>query len=373
MNIMKFIFFSAVLIILLAACSAGQEETSDTGGMDTVSLTAEQRQLASLKTGQMEYRVVSSVVSCTGEIEVPPQGMASVTAPLGGYIADTDIVPGAYVKKGALLAKLSNPEYIVLQQSYLETLGQLKFAEQDYARQKALVDQHAAAVKKFQESESTYNVLKARLAGLQGQLKMIGVDIRKLEGGTIQQEVSLRAPLTGYVTEVNHHQGQFVEPREVIFHIVDLRDLHLHLNVFEKDIANVAQGQVIRFRPAGGNEDTYRGKVSLVSPKRGEVLRTFDIHGHIDGEHARLKPGMYVEAEIQVSDDSVYAVREEAIVASGNTSYVLTEDQGNYEIVPVDTGARMDGWVEIKNAEALRTKKIVTEGASRLFTALRRN
>ena len=33
--------------------------------------------------------MLSAGISCTGEIEVPPRGMASVTAPLGGYVADT--------------------------------------------------------------------------------------------------------------------------------------------------------------------------------------------------------------------------------------------------------------------------------------------
>src|SRR5690606_174728 len=141
----------------------------------------------------------------------------------------------------------------------------LKFATQDYERQKMLGEQKATAMKKLQESESSFKVLTARLAGLREQLRMIGVDMSELEQGNIRSQVALRAPLTGYVTEVNHHPGQFVEPREVIFQIVDVRDLHLHLNIFEKDVAKIQHEQLIRFRPAGDHGEPYSGRVSLVS------------------------------------------------------------------------------------------------------------
>ena len=81
---------------------------------------------------------------------------------------------------------------------------------------------------------------------------------------------------------------------------------------------------------------------------------------------------MYVDAEIVISGDSVYAIQQDALVRKGSAAYVLAESGNSYEIIEVDTGATMDGWIEIRNYQVLRDKNIVTEGASRLFTALRR-
>jgi cobalt-zinc-cadmium efflux system membrane fusion protein len=222
---------TAIFSWAMSGCASKDEITEASAIAGKTIYTEAQIKLADLKTGTLERRRLSSVVSCTGEIEVPPQGMASVTAPLGGYLKETLMVPGAYVKKGQFLAKLSRPEYIVLQQSYLETSGELKFAEQDFRRQEMLQAQNATAEKKMQESESAFAVLKARLSGLKAQLKLIGIDVESLETGNIQSVVILLAPLSGYVTAVNHHPGAFVEPREVIFEIVNVNDLHLHLNV----------------------------------------------------------------------------------------------------------------------------------------------
>ena len=371
MTINKILFLVVVSTFMLVSCTKEKEADLPVAGEKAL-VNDQQRKLADIGTGRLQYRPISPRISCTGEIEIPPQGMASVTAPLGGFIVDTEMVPGKYVKKGTLLARLSNPEYITLQQSYLETSGQLRYAEQDYNRQRLLREQDATAVKKFQESESAYTVLKARLAGLKERLKLVGINFRSLENGTIQSVVVLRAPISGYITTVNHHPGQFVDPQEVIFEIVDMSDLHLHLNVFEQDIMKVLPGQSVRFRPAGGGADTWWGKVSLVSPKSSGEVRTFDVHAHIETGEDRMKPGMYVEAEILISDDSLHVLPEGALVYNGNNAFVLTEENGDYETIPVDTGVKMDGWVEIRNHNGLEEKNIVTRGASRLFTALGR-
>lgn len=361
-----------VALIVLSGCSKGKQGDETPAASSGASLTTEQKRLASVQTGQLEDRLISSVVSCTGEIEVPPQGMASVAAPLGGYIVETAIVPGTQVKKGQRLATLSNPDYIALQQSYLETAGQFKFAEQEFQRQKTLGEQNATALKKLQESESSYTVLKARLDGLREQLKIIGINVSELENGNIQSVVLLRSPLTGYVTSVNHHPGEFVDAREAIFEIVNMDHLHLHLNVFEQDISAVQKDQPIRFRPTGSEGQLFSGKVLLVSPKRNEEIRSFDVHGHIETGEDQLKPGMYVQADILVSADTVAALPERALVYSGNKAFAIVEQRGQYVLEEVLPGAKMDGWVEIRNADALRNQNVVTEGASRLYVELQK-
>ena len=370
----KKILYGLVLtaLVLSSACTTKEGKKDTTGEPVKNQLSQEQKKLASIRTGSLEHRLISGKITCTGEIEVPPQGMASVTAPLGGYIVETTMVPGTFVRKGTVLAKLSNPDYIVLQQSYLETRGQLKFAEQDFQRQKTLQEQNATAAKKLQESESSYAVLKARLAGLKEQLKMIGINLATLEDGSIQSVVLLKTPITGYVTDVNHHPGEFVEPREAIFEIVNLDHLHLHLNVFEQDISGVQKDQHVRFRPTGSNSEAFVGKVLLVSPQRDAEARSFDVHAHIETGEDKLKPGMYVEAEILLSADSVHALPENAVVYREDKPFVVAEDNGIFTLLGVETGVVMDGWIEIRNHELLQDKKIVTDGASRILTSMKR-
>lgn len=364
------IIIIALVAILTVTCSSNEQELREAQGKEE-RLTEKQRALADVRTGPMQRRVLSAVVTATGEIEVPPEGIASVSVPFGGYLVRTSLVPGDYVKKGAVLAELSNPEYITLQQSWLETAGELKFARQDYERQKTLEAHDATAGRRLQESESAYSVLKARLAGLREQLRLVGVDMKRLERGEIQPVVALTAPVTGYITEVNHHPGEFIEPRESVFQIVNPADLHLHLNVFERDISRVEIGQRISFEITG-DDALYWAQVALISPKRDNELRTFNVHAHIEGNQKGLKPGMYVEADILLSNDTVPVLPVDAVVSWEGKSYVLTEHEGRYQPREVETGTRTSDWVEIRNGEALAGHKLVVSGASRVFAALRR-
>lgn len=373
-SIIPLTFLAALFAI--TACSQGEEskQSNDTIAANsghTISLSKEQSALAAIETSTLAYRPVSAAINSTGEIDVPPQGIASVSAPLGGYIQESKLIPGNYVEKGTMLARLSNPDYISLQQDYLQTRSELQFAIQELERQQLLSDENATAAKKLQQSQANHESLKGRLAGLKARLQLIGINLGSLEEGNIQSSVVLRAPLSGNITRVNHHLGQFAEAREVIFEIVNQDHLHLELNVFEQDINQVQQGQAISFRPTG-SQRSYSGEVYLISPKRDAGERSFNVHGHIHAEGADLKPGMFVEARILLSTDSVAALPESAIIREGAERFVLSREGEQYQLQAVETGQTMDGWVEIRNPGPLQGKQLVTTGASRLYAAMSR-
>lgn len=366
-------WMAIMLVAFAMGCSEGNEssEPDATEEEGALELLPQQVAMAEVRTGRIGYRMISGVVTATGETDVPPEARAALTAPSGGYIVESTVLPGTYVKKGQRLAKLSNPEYVTLQQEYLETASELQFAEQDYLRQRTLEEQNATAVKKLQRSESTYKTLKGRLAGLRARLEMIGVDIGVLEGGAIQSAISIRAPISGHVAQANYAQGAFVEATEVIFEIVNTDHLHVELNVFEQDIAKVVKGQKIQIR-AVGSDVPYEGTVLLVSPQRDAEQRTFGVHGHIDSPAVALRAGMYVEARIMVDADTVPAVPEGAIVYEGNRPCVLVSRGGRFELRRVETGGKFEGWVEIRNPGALMEESIVTEGAARVFAEMKK-
>ena len=81
--------------MIFSAC-VNNEQVSTEADASVSFLSVEQKDMAGIETGRLQLRLIADVISCTGEVEIPPQGMASVTAPLGGYIVDTDMVPGIF-------------------------------------------------------------------------------------------------------------------------------------------------------------------------------------------------------------------------------------------------------------------------------------
>ena len=75
---------------------------------------------------------------------------------MGGTVHATTLLPGDYVKKGSVVVSLENPDFITLQQTYLDAHAQTEYLEAEYKRQQRLSEQEAASQKRFQQSKADY-------------------------------------------------------------------------------------------------------------------------------------------------------------------------------------------------------------------------
>jgi cobalt-zinc-cadmium efflux system membrane fusion protein len=136
--------------LLLAACKENKKyEQPDRAKPEgnIVSLTVAQVKNAGIQTDKIGQRSVSSVLKVSGKIDVPPQNMVSISAPLGGYLKSTHLLPGMHVNKGEIIASMEDQQYIQLQQDYLTAKAQFAFYEGEYTRQKELNQSKATSDK----------------------------------------------------------------------------------------------------------------------------------------------------------------------------------------------------------------------------------
>src|SRR5680860_1551654 len=92
-------------------------------------------------------------ISVNGMIDVPPQGNISINIPYGGFLKFTEMLPGSRVKKGQLLAVIENPEFVDIQQEYLESLAEGDFLKTEFDRQKTLYEEQVSSAKVFQQAK----------------------------------------------------------------------------------------------------------------------------------------------------------------------------------------------------------------------------
>lgn len=368
---MKKSTYIIVACMLLTACQeytqqedSGQSEgTPEQAKMQQVSLTQEKMEMAEIKLGKMKMDVVSDYVECSGTITAPPEKLITMSAPMGGFVNFVRHLPGDYVKKGTLLIKLKHPDYIQLQQDYLDTQSQLEYAIQDYERQKTLSSKEAASPKKYQEATATYKSLQAKLQGLAEQLRFIGINPANLIQKGIQPEISLYAPISGYITEVNVNLGRYVDSQEPLCEILDKSHLHLDLNVYEKDVDKIKVGQLVQFYLNENPEQQYEGRVKLIGQKMEPETKTFDLHVDMVSPPDFLKLGMYARAQILLSADSVATLPAEAIVQEGGQRFVFVKDHDSFRRQEVQTGAQWQDKVEIRNPQDIQGSLLIVDGA----------
>ncbi len=339
---------------------------------NTVKLTDVQRTQAGIELGRMERRDLGMLLPVQGVIDVPPQNLVSVSAPLGGYLRSTDLLPGMEVQKGQALAILEDARFVQLQQDYLVTEGRVKLLEQDFERQRALNASKTTSDKAFQEVATELNTQRVTLKALAEQLRLIGVDPAALTTEGISRTVALRSPIHGWVAKVNVNIGRYVQPTDVLFELVDPKDIHLALTVFEKDLPLVRVGQEVHAHPTARPEENYKAEVILVGRSLDQDRSTI-VHCHFTKAPKDLVPGMAMAAQLESRTDSVWCVPEEAVVraAEGPVVFVANAD-GSYTLVPVKAGANEYGWAELVEPQAeLRNGQIVVKGAYSLLSALR--
>ena len=372
------------LIISLSSCINGDSkpvaevEEVEILPENIVELRDDQIQLAGIQTGSVEMRSVSSTIKVNGIISVAPQNQATVCMPLGGFIKNTNLLPGNEVKKGQTLAIVENQDFVDIQQNYLEAKNKLVFAEAEYKRHTDLYKDDVYSEKNVQRVTVEYKNLKVLVKSLEQKLFLIGINPDLLSEDNISNQVNLVSPISGFLKAVNVNIGKYVSPTDILFEIVNSDKLFLELTLFEKDADKVAVGQKIKFF-INNETDVHEALISQTGKSVSDDM-TFRVYGTVLGSCKNILPGMYVNALIEESDIKVTALPSEAVVSFDDKDYIFVfekekKEDGNamteYLIVEVRKGVSASGYTEITLPEGfdINAARVVIKGAYNLLSA----
>lgn len=382
-NTITVMVFAVITLFNLSSCNTEDKEQNTSSEINTVNqesfveLTEDQYKMVNIKTGTIEQKNLSSVLKVNGSLGVPPKNLVSISAPLGGFVNNTELLQGMRIKKGDVLAVLEHPDYVQIQQDYIDKKSQLKFLEEEYKRQEELNKENVSSTKVFQQTQSNYVSMQAQVKGLEEKLAIIGINANQLTEKNISRKVNIYSPISGYVSEVNVNVGKYVNPSEVMFEIIDTEHLHVELTVYEKDIVKLKEGQSIRFTLPNDDNKERLASIYLIGRKI-DAERSVNVHAHLEAEDTELLPGMYVSAVIELDENKVNAVPEEAIVMSDGKHFVYVQKgkEGNnhlFEMLEVKKGVSENGFTEISFVENTNAEKLqlVTNGAFALLSKMK--
>jgi membrane fusion protein, heavy metal efflux system len=343
---------------------------------DIVTLTPEQQKLSEITLGKIERKELSGTTKVNGMLDLPPQSLVSISTPLEGILKSTDMLQGKRVAKGALVAVMQNPEFIQMQQDYLDYRSQLQFLKEELNRQEELAKENVNSKKALQKARSEYQSVSARLLGQRSKLSIMNVNFSALEKGQIQKTFNLYTPIAGYVIQVNTNIGAFASTTDVLFKIADTEHLHAELTVFEKDIPKLKLGQKVRFVLA--NEEKERMATVYLIGREISKERTVQIHCHLDQEDTQLIPGMYLKAYVESGMNKVEALPDAAIVEFKDKKFVFVDLPAEkrdktyrYRMMEVKTGVAENGYTQVSFAEQIDNAKVVVKGAYDLLSKVK--
>ena len=366
MNYSLFLF----ILLLLTGCGHTASNTQ-TNEQEThtksITLTDAQKKNSTISIGSLLQKDLSEIIKVHGKIDVPPQNLISVSIPMGGFLVSSDLLPGMHVKKGQVIAVLEDQQYIQLQEDYLTTKVRLEQAEADFIRQRDLNESKAGSDKVFEKAKAEYQSLKVILRSLAEKLELLHINAKTLTEQSLSRRVKIYAPFNGFVSKVFVNIGKYVNPSDVLFELVNPKDIHVNLHVFEKDIVKLSIGQNLIVYTNSNPDKKYPCEILLIS-KDISTDGTAEVHCHFEQYDQTLIPGMYMNADISVDHSHVMCLPEESIVSFEGKQYIFLKDHNDsYTIKDIQTGIRDKGFVQILNPEDLQKKSIVIKGAYSLL------
>ncbi|MCL2512233.1 MAG: efflux RND transporter periplasmic adaptor subunit, partial [Bacteroidales bacterium] len=231
-------------------------------------------------------------------LAIPPQYHATVTLFMDGVVKNASLLSGAFVKKGELLAILENPEYIALQQSFIESHAQEEYLEAEFRRQEMLADGEAASKKTLQQSKADFLSMKSRREAAAAQLLLLGFDPVKILSEGILPQLELLSPIDGYVANVQVNTGKYVTAGDPVCDVIDKNRMLLKLTVYEKDINKLKMGDHLEFRVSGMETRTFYATIISLGQMVDNVSRSLEVYARVNVGGEQFRPGMYVSARV---------------------------------------------------------------------------
>ena len=345
----------------------GGEEQHEEG----LHLSKAQAKTIGLEFGTLSSIKVNDFVKATGSLGLPPNAHSSVSAKTNGIIKGTKkFVEGDYIKKGAVIAYLENADLIITQQDYLEAKAQLTLKGLEVERQNTLVESNAGVTKNLQNAQAEVAVLDAKTQGLAKQLSFLGISTSNLSPSTIKQQIAIVAPMSGYISKINFHNGMYAQSSISLMDIISSEHLHLELDVFEKDIANIKKGQKISYTVPALGQSVYYGTVEVIGKEFNTNSKTIRVHGHLEGTKPTFLKDLFINAKIYLNNEESSALPEEAIIKDGANSFIYVANEKvddkeiEFEKIAVVTGATDNGFTAVKLIDTIPDgMQIVTKGA----------
>lgn len=229
-------------------CTSKPEEETTTEVPSYLELSEKQLATMNIPVGKITFQAIQPVVYATGKVALLPNGEAIVSSNIAGKVEKILVVEGQDVKKGQPLCILTSMDLIELQQQYLIARNELALLELEYGRQKELRKNEVGSLADFQTIESKYMTSKNTVESIEEKLKLLGLDMDQLKNkdqSNVVNRIEIVSPMDGSIYKLPAVVGMSAQTNTVLFEIVNLSKFHADIDVYEKDLDLLSEGEQV--------------------------------------------------------------------------------------------------------------------------------
>lgn len=269
--------------------------------------------------------------------------------------------PRAVLLSGAIQ---ENAEANTVQASYFD--GRLEelmvtYAGQQIRKGQRLATIYSPALVAAQQELLTAAPLKASQPGLYKAVrnklrnwKLTDTQIDQIEThGEVIAYFPINATVSGTVTEVLAAEGDYLQAGQPIARLSNLSTVWAVLDVYEGQLGLFQPGDVLKLKSHAYPGKTFTAEVSFIDPILDARTRTTSIRATLANPEGLLKPGMFIEARVEVGSSeagSPVSIPASAVMWTGQRSLVYVKihpQEPVFEMREVRLGKRFGDAYEV--------------------------
>ncbi|MGI0148286.1 MAG: efflux RND transporter periplasmic adaptor subunit, partial [Thermoplasmata archaeon] len=264
---------------------------------------------------------------------------------------------------------------------FVKALADLNVSLRAYERARSLVDGKAISAGEFQSREASYLSKKVEAESAARTLRLYGEPDDEIEAVRASVEsgagsfsdnrphrLAVRAPFNGRVIDRKVTPGSLVEALQPLATAADLSSVWVFLQAYEKDLALVQDGLPVTIRVDAYPQESFHGRIDFLASVVDAATRTVRVRANVQNPAEKLRPGMFVRAQIEVPKPKeethpVLAVPQSALqTLEGRTNVFVESEPGVFVRRVVETGHTFEGFTEVLSG--VKTGDVVvTEGS----------
>jgi Cu(I)/Ag(I) efflux system membrane fusion protein len=286
-------------------------ESDDNDDLDPMAIRMSKTamQLASVSTEIVGKTMPVKTIRLNGKVQPDERQISTQSAHFSGRIEKLLVkFTGQFVSKGQVIAHIYSPELVTAQEELLEAL-------ESKETQPQLLDAAKEKLKKWKLSEN--------------QIEQI------IQSGIAQDEFPLIADISGYITDRKVNQGDYVRKGQSLYEITDLSRVWILLDVYESDINWIKKGSKVNYTVQSYPGEEFNGIISYIDPIVDPKSRVSKARLEVSNKDYKLKPEMFVSANIEVnlpSSSIAIVVPKTAVMWTGKRSVVYVKSTSSEQV-----------------------------------------
>jgi cobalt-zinc-cadmium efflux system membrane fusion protein len=295
--------------------------------------------LVGIHSAPPESGTIDESVECIAELSFNQNKLAQIAAPVGGILQSVDVDLGSQVEEKQTVARIWSA-------SIAEAVAKAVLSHQTLERERTLRTQRVISEQALQEAEAGHRTACQ-------QLRTLGFTEEQIDhmGPHPQEQVlmEVRAPFAGEIVERTAARGALIEPGKPLFTVVDHSSMWAMLQIPERSVSRLRNGQVVELRVGALPERTFSGKLTWVGPAVDERTRLARARAEFANPDGLLKDKMFATARILTrTSREARLVPSPAIQRIEGKPFVFVRlDSDLFDARAVQLGARSHGLQEI--------------------------